>query len=64
MEQTTVLFGDIVYRANHALNFLCCRIGCFGLFYKDLFHTNAQLEELLSEGYDGRRFTVKTQDGI
>lgn len=63
LEQQTVYFGDLVYRANHALNCLCCRIGCFGTFYEDLFHSNGQLEELLQEGYDGRRFVLKTDDG-
>ena len=38
-------------------------MGCFGIFYEDLFHSNGQLEELLQDGYDGRRFTIKTNDG-
>lgn len=53
-----------MYRANHALNCLCCRVGCFGTFYEDLFHSNGQLEELLQDGYDGRRLTINTDDGV
>lgn len=54
----------MIARANTTLNCLCCRTNCFGLFYKDLFHSNAQLEEMLSEGFDGRRFGVKAHDGV
>ena len=30
----------------------------------NVFHTNDQLEEMLSKNFDGRRFSVKGEDGV
>ena len=35
---------------------------CCGLRFVNLFHSNSQLEAMLKNNFDGRRFIVKSQD--
>ena len=63
-EQLVIGFRRFLGKANAPINCLCCRTSCCGLWYRNLFHSNDQLEQMLAKNFDGRRFAVKAQDGV
>lgn len=62
-EKLTIQLENLTARINKPINLCCCRVNCCGLFYHSVFHSNDQLEHMLEENFDGRRFTVKSRDG-
>lgn len=62
-EELVIEFRRFLNRANAPVNCGCCRVSCCGLWYWNLFHSNDQLEQMLAKNFDGRRFTVNSQDG-
>ena len=40
LEQIAVEYADLAERANEPLKFCCVRTNFFGLFYRNLFHSN------------------------
>ena len=63
-EKLIIKFTKIIEQANDPINLLCFRCNCCFLTYKNLFHVNDQMEQMLEQTYDGRRFAVKANDSI
>ena len=57
-------FRSAIEKANNPLNFGCFRWNIFGLYFKNIFHSNDQTENMLMKNFDGRRFWVKARDGV
>ena len=56
--------NKIIYKANNPINMICCRCNCWEISFKNVFHSNDQLEHMLQKNFDGRKFSVKAEDGI
>jgi len=63
LEELVLEFRGIVTRANAPISCGCCRLNCCGFKSVNVFHSDDQLEQMLEKNFDGRRFTVKAQDG-
>lgn len=61
-EKLVIQFRQFLKKANAPVNVGCCRTSCCGMYYRNLFHSNDQLEQMLEKNFDGRRFTVKSHD--
>lgn len=63
LEVLSKKFRLLIEETNSPMNFGCFRSNLLGLYYKNIFHSNDQTENMLEKIFDGRRFWVKAKDG-
>lgn len=62
LEKLTIQLETVTTKVTKPILCCCCRTNFFGVFYKNVYHSNEQLEFMLEQNFDGRIFKVRTRD--
>lgn len=59
LEKLTLQLEEITLKVTKPIMCCCFRHNCFGLVFKNVYHSNEQLEHMLEQNFDGRQIFVK-----